>query len=268
VEAEFAEIKASVVEFRASGRSWISLFTEPSLFSRLWRAALLQFMAQMCGATAMKYYLPTLFKALGLGTRMSLLAGGIESTLKIGCTILEMMIIDKAGRRITLTAGAAVMAFAMLINGALPLAYPNNINPASDYTCIVFVFVYSLGYSLGFGPASWVYGSEIFPTSLRARGLNFAASGGAIGSIVVAQVWPVGIANIGPRIYFFFMAINLACVPVIYLLYPETKGRALEDMDVLFGNPPVVARDGLDHPAAATAKDPAEPTEGEAARLV
>src|SRR6266699_937614 len=47
------------------------------------------------------------------------------------------------------------------INGALPLAYPNNINPASDYTCIVFVFVYSLGYSLGFGPASWVYGSEV-----------------------------------------------------------------------------------------------------------
>lgn len=72
-------------------------------------------MAQMCGATAMKYYLPTLFKALGLGRRLSLLAGGIESTLKIGCTILEMLIIDRVGRRVTLGAGAAVMAFAMLV---------------------------------------------------------------------------------------------------------------------------------------------------------
>jgi hypothetical protein len=78
-------------------------------------------MAQMCGATAMKYYLPTLFKVLGLGTRLSLLAGGIESTLKIGCTILEMIIIDRVGRRITMAAGAAVMAFAMLVSLTLTL---------------------------------------------------------------------------------------------------------------------------------------------------
>ena len=63
----------------------------------------------------MKYYLPILFKALGLPTRLSLLAGGIESTLKIGCTIIEMLIIDRVGRRLTLVIGAAVMAFAMLV---------------------------------------------------------------------------------------------------------------------------------------------------------
>lgn len=45
----------------------------------------------------------------------------------------------------------------------------------------------------------------------------------------------MGIANLGANIYFFFMAINLVCVPIIYLLYPETKGRPLEDMDALFG---------------------------------
>jgi hypothetical protein len=76
--------------------------------------------------------------------------------------------------------------------------------------------------------------AQIFPTKFRARGLNFAASGGAIGSIVVAQVWPVGIANIGSKIYFFFMSINLVCIPIIYLFYPETNGRTLEDMDALF----------------------------------
>jgi hypothetical protein len=56
--------------------------------------------------------------------------------------------------------------------------------------------------------------NQIFPTAYRARGLNFAASGGAIGSIVVAQVWPVGIQNIGSKVYFVFMVINLICIPV------------------------------------------------------
>lgn len=116
IEAELASIRQSLADYRASGLTWMSLFREPSLFARLWRATLLQFMAQMCGATAMKYYLPTLFKALGLPVRLSLLAGGIESTLKIFCSALEVFIIDRAGRRISLAVGAAVMAFAMLVS--------------------------------------------------------------------------------------------------------------------------------------------------------
>lgn len=83
-----------------------------------------------------------------------------------------------------------------------------------------------------------MYGSEIFPTAVRARGLNLSASAGAVGSMIVAQVWPVGIARIGSRIYFFFMLVNMACIPAIALLYPETRGRALEDMDDLFGRLP------------------------------
>lgn len=120
VNAELDDIERSVTSFRASGLTWISLFTDRSLFARLWRSALLQFMAQMCGATAMKYYLPALFEALGLSHRVSLLAGGIESTMKIGCTLVDMMIIDRVGRRVTLTAGAAVMAFAMLVRPMFP----------------------------------------------------------------------------------------------------------------------------------------------------
>ncbi|KAK3401777.1 general substrate transporter [Sordaria brevicollis] len=237
IQDELTEIARNVAVYQASTSltKWTSLFTNPSLFSRLWRAALLHFMAQMCGATAMKYYLPELFRVLGLSPRVSLLAGGIESTLKIGCTVLEMFIIDKVGRRVTLAVGAGIMAFALLVNGALPLIYPDNTNRLADYTCVVFIFIYSLGYSMGFGPAAWVYGSEIFPTAARARGLSFAASGGAVGSIIVSQLWPVGIAELGSKIYFFFMAVNLVCVPVIFLLYPETKGRPLEDMEVLFG---------------------------------
>ncbi|TVY84498.1 Quinate permease [Lachnellula suecica] len=234
---ELESIRASVASHRAASESsWTVLFTHKPLFRRLWRAALLQFMAQMCGNTAMKYYLPSIFTSLGIEHRLTLLISGVESTLKIGCTIIEMLIIDRVGRRTTLVVGCVVMGIALLINGALPQAYPHNINRASDYACIVFIFFYTFGYSIGFGPAAWVYGSEIFPTNLRARGLNFAASGGAIGSIVAAQTWPVGIQNIGSKTYFIFMAINFASAFIIIFAYPETKRRSLEDMDLLFGD--------------------------------
>lgn len=52
----------------------------------------------------------------------------------------------------------------------------------------------------------------------------------------MSQIWPIGIARLGSGVYFFFMGVNIVCVPVIWYLYPETSGRALEDMDALFGN--------------------------------
>ncbi len=121
------------------------------------------------------------------------------------------------------------------VNGALPERYPNNSNHASDYVCIVFIFFFSFGYSAGFGPNAWVYGAEIFPTHVRAKGLNFAASGGAIGSIIVAQFFPVAIQNIGSRTYFIFLAINLACLVVrtlSFLLTFSTMTSSKEDKRV------------------------------------
>lgn len=213
----------------------LTLFRNASLFARLWRAFLLQFMAQMCGAAAMKYYLPTLLEALGLDYQFALMAGAVEMTGKIGMTVVEMWAIDRFGRRGCLSGGSVMMGVAMMINGFLPLLYPGNENKVSDVICIVFIFVYAMGYSLGLGPAAWVYSAEIFPTYVRARGLNFAASGGSIGSILASQIWPVGHARFGSGVYFFFMIVNFTCVPIIWFLYPETNGRALEDMDSLFG---------------------------------
>jgi len=117
VEPELHEIKANV-EFHNSiaEASWFVLFTDGDLRARLWRGALLQFMAQMCGATAIKYYLPTVFLALGLSKDLSLMASGIESTLKICCTIVEMLIIDKLGRKKTLLLGCAIMSLAMIVS--------------------------------------------------------------------------------------------------------------------------------------------------------
>ncbi|KUJ06685.1 general substrate transporter [Mollisia scopiformis] len=248
IEEEFTEIKDSIETNKLVKEvAWYELFTDPFLFGRLWKGALLQFMAQMCGATAIKYYLPTVFIALGLSKDLSLMASGIESTLKIGLTIMEMFIIDKIGRRNSLLIGAVVMAVAMVVNGALPLAYPHNSNHASDYACIVFIFFFSFGYSVGFGPNAWVYGTEIFPTQIRAKGISICASAGAIGSIVVGQFFPVAINNIGSKTYFIFFAINVACVVILATLYPETKGKTLEEMDTIFGKSNLEDHETHDH---------------------
>ncbi|EQB54274.1 hypothetical protein CGLO_05912 [Colletotrichum gloeosporioides Cg-14] len=234
IEEEFAAISKDVDEYHRSGRNWLSLFKEKALFSRLWRATLLQFMSQACGASAMKYYLPFLLESLGIFTHAALMIGAIEMTVKIAFTVLEMFIIDRFGRRNCLVAGCIVMAISMLINGALPLAYQDN--KAANIVCIIFIFIYATGFSLGFGPTVWVYNTEIFPTAVRARGLNFASVGSAVASMIVNEIWPIGLAKLHSKVYFIFMAVNIIWIPVLFAFFPETKGRELEDMDALFGS--------------------------------
>jgi len=115
IRVELLEIERSVANFTISRLPWTALFSSSSLFARMWRAALLQFLAQLCGATAMKYSLPALFQALGIPYRIALLAGGIESTIKISFSVLEMLVIDRLGRRLTLIVGAAVMAVSLMV---------------------------------------------------------------------------------------------------------------------------------------------------------
>jgi MFS family permease len=88
---------------------------------------------------------------------------------------------------------------------------------------------------MGFGPCAWIYASEIFPANCRSKGLGLAASGASLGSIIVGQVWPVAIANIGPRTYFIFMSFNVFSAILVYSCYPETKRKTLEELDSHFG---------------------------------
>lgn len=129
----------------------------------------------------------------------------------------------------------AISNFGMQLNGALPTIFPHNVNRVADWICVLFIFVYTFGFSIGFGPAAWVYGSEvlfhlsvdhvhlltrhqIFPTNFRARGLNIAASGGSIASVISSQTWPVGMQSIGPKTHFIFMTFNLMWAVVICTL--------------------------------------------------
>lgn len=48
------------------------------------------------------------------------------------------------------------------------------------------------------------------------------------------MITPVLITSIGWGTYLFFAALNACFLPVIYFFYPETAGRSLEEIDLIF----------------------------------
>lgn len=78
------------------------------------------------------------------------------------------------------------------------------------------------------------YGPEILPLAHRSKGIGLATAFLWLSTFVVIEIVPVAIENIGWRTYIIFAAFNLAFVPMIYFLFPETAGFNLETVDLAF----------------------------------
>ena len=53
-------------------------------------------------------------------------------------------------------------------------------------------------------------------------------------SFMVVEITPIGIQSLQWRFYIIWTIFNLSFVPLIYVFYPETAARSLEDIDRLF----------------------------------
>ena len=51
---------------------------------------------------------------------------------------------------------------------------------------------------------------------------------------MVVEITPIGIDSIGWRFYIIWTVFNFSFVPIVYFFYPETSGRSLEEIDVIF----------------------------------
>jgi len=98
------------------------------------------------------------------------------------------------------------------------------------------LYIYVCFYSMGWGPLPWVYVSDIFPTRTRHYGLALASASQWLWNFVVSKVTPTLNTDLGYKMFLMFATINIGGMAVFSLLIPETKGRSLEEMDVIFGS--------------------------------
>ncbi|KAF2661463.1 quinate permease [Lophiostoma macrostomum CBS 122681] len=242
VVQELAEIRAAIEEElnATEGVTWRECLLPGNRY-RFITGFCLMFWQQFSGTNSIGYYAPQIFQTVGLSkSSSSLFATGVYGTVKVVTTAIFLIIgIDFVGRKKSLMAGAVWMSVMMFIIGAVLATHPPdtkspNVSSAS-IAMVVMIYLYVIGYSASWGPVPWVYLSEIFPTRLRAYGVGMGAATQWLFNFVITKITPEAVNHIGWRTFLMFGIFCIAMCVFAFLFIKETKGRTLEEMDVLFG---------------------------------
>jgi MFS family permease len=231
----------AVLKQQKTGKIWRELIIKPTpTVSRIIITVLaLQFLEQASGIDTVVLYSPRIFKKSGISSNTDLLG----TTMIVGLTkttlvSIPMLLSDRVGRRPLLLFSTAGMAASLVVLGLGLQMIGEFVTPPTRIVvvCIVAVLSYVGFFSAGSGPITMAYSSEIIPLKLRAQGMGLAIAINRIVCSVVAMTFisMYEAISISWTFYLYAMIVGFTFV-FVYFCLPETRGRKLEEIGMLFG---------------------------------
>jgi MFS family permease len=223
------EIKASLLA--ATNGVDVPLFQRRFLKPIL-LAFFIAFFNQISGINAINYYAPRIFQMIfGEGSSLAALAGTMGMGLvNLVFTAIAFAVIDKVGRRVLIMIGAAAMV-AMHSLVAWQLSLPN----PTAAIAVFGIFGFIAAFAMSSGACLWVYISEVFPNTVRAKGQALGCFTHWFLCTIISWTFPMAAEKAGSWTFAFFaVMMGVQLVWAIFFM-PETKGGTIEDIEKRLG---------------------------------
>ncbi|KAI8944554.1 general substrate transporter [Xylaria longipes] len=238
LKAQLGNLRAAI---RASGQldnktKFSDLFTggPTQHFRRMLLGFSSQMMQQLSGCNAVIYYFPILFQtAIGTSQQTALLLGGVNQIVYALFATTSWFAVERVGRRKLYLIGTVGQCLSMVLTFSALI--PGTASAAKG--AAVGLFTYIAFFGATWLPLPWLYPAEINPLKTRAKATASSTVSNWLWNFFIVMITPVLVSNTGTHgwgTYLFFAILNAIFFPIIYFLYPETSGRSLEEIDVIF----------------------------------
>jgi hypothetical protein len=103
---------------------------------------------------------------------------------------------------------------------------------------VLFVYLFTIAYSLGEGPVAFQYSAEVFPTIQREQGMAWAVCINNTFAGVLGLTFPrMRTVMTATGAFGFYAGLNLIAWGMIFCFVRETKQLTLEELDQVFSVP-------------------------------
>jgi MFS transporter, SP family, arabinose:H+ symporter len=223
---EFEEITESLKQKRGDIRE---LF-KPGLRTALMVGIGLSVFGQLTGVNAVIYYGPLILEQTGIQLGNALQFQIILGFINLLFTVLAMLVIDKLGRRPLLIGGMIMVVVTLILAGILF----SSGNPDGKLIVVVLgAYIAFIAFSIC--AVIWVLTPEVFPNQVRGRAMSIATFSNWLTNALAAYLFPWYVATFGMHVGFFtFAGICIIATVFFWKFVPETKGRSLEQIEMMF----------------------------------
>lgn len=192
----------------------------------------------IAGNIIASYYISTFLTGAGItDSQDQLKANVVLNVWCLACCLGGTQLAVRWGRKSTaLTAQFILTVFLMTIGG-LTKKYSDNPEGAPQslvYGNVACIFLFQGAYSMAWTPLMALYPPEILNYAIRANGYTVKQYCNALPALVLIYLMPIGLANIGWRMYIVNASWNIVTFFLILRYWVETKGLSLEEIDEIF----------------------------------
>ncbi|OXA63080.1 facilitated trehalose transporter Tret1-2 homolog [Folsomia candida] len=190
---------------------------------------------QWNGNNAVIFYTVQIFQAAGSSLNPNI-ATIIVGAIQVIASIVAAALMDKAGRRILLLVSGVSMTIALAVMGGF-FQMKEDLMDIDDlgWLPLLCLVVFIVGFSLGFGPIAWLLAGEILPSKVRGIASALATSFNWFNAFVVTKAFDNIQLSIGIQwCFWIFAIITVFANAYVYVCVPETRGKTLEEIQMLF----------------------------------
>ncbi|KAK5723855.1 hypothetical protein LTR17_013869 [Elasticomyces elasticus] len=241
VLAEMAQIRSTIkLEMESNKQSWFTMVKKAGMRRRVLIAVFLGLFTQMSGNTLLSYYTNLLYTMMGYTTSYAKTRINIANQCwsLLSATLIALYV-TRFRRRVAFMVSSSTMVVcfvAMTIAfQRLSVADDKGVkNHAASITAMVFYFAYSPCYNIGNNALVYTYLIELFPYAVRTRGIGIEQIFGKAGGFFSNFVNPIAMKAIGWKFFAIYCGWIFFEFCFQYFIYPETRGRTLEELAFLF----------------------------------
>ena len=220
-ERDLQEIVESIEVERSLAAE--KLFSRRYLFP-IFLAVSIGMFNQLSGINAILYYLNDIFAHAGFSKVSGNLQAVAIGATNLIFTMIAMSVIDKIGRKTLLLIGS--VGTALCLAGVSVVFFTGR----HENLLVWLLIGYIAFFAFSQGAVIWVYLSEVFPNTVRAKGQSLGSFSHWFTNALISGIFPLMAATSGAYPFVFFAVMMVVQFFVVLLLYPETKGFTLEEM--------------------------------------